>query len=144
MVFGTLVGVFVFSVMWSGLLMTSDISCPLWPSVCECHKIECAFTSPVWTELLFILYVNDFYLSSNKFIFLMYADDTTLLSTYDTFHTNTDTNISTIQRNINKELVRVTTWLSRNKLLINTINTKMTVYHTKKNLMRGKSRLRII
>ena len=41
--------------------------------------------------LLFILYVNDFYLSSNKFTFLMYADDTTLLSTHDTFHTNTDT-----------------------------------------------------
>ena len=28
-VFGTLVGVFVFSVMWSKLLMTSAISCPL-------------------------------------------------------------------------------------------------------------------
>ena len=32
-VFGTLVGVFVFSVMWSELLMTSAISCPLWSSV---------------------------------------------------------------------------------------------------------------
>ena len=29
-VFDTLVGVFVFSVMWSELLMTSAISCPLW------------------------------------------------------------------------------------------------------------------
>ena len=28
-VFGTMVGVFVFSVMWSELLMTSAISCPL-------------------------------------------------------------------------------------------------------------------
>ena len=80
--------------------------------------------------LLFILYVNDFYLSSNKFTFLMYADDTTLLSTYDTFHTNTDTDIATIQRNINEELLRITTWLSRNKLLINTGKTKMTVFHT--------------
>ena len=80
--------------------------------------------------LLFILYVNDFYLSSNKCTFLMYADDTTLLSTYDTFHTNTDTDIATIQRNINEELLRVTTWLSRNKLLINTTKTKMTVFHT--------------
>ena len=80
--------------------------------------------------LLFILYVNNFYLSSNKFTFLMYADDTTLLSTYDTFHTNTDIDIATIQRNINEELVRVTTWLSRNKLLINTTKTKMTVFHT--------------
>ena len=37
-VFGTLVGVFVFSVMWSELLMTSAISCPLWSSVYECYK----------------------------------------------------------------------------------------------------------
>ena len=33
----------------------------------------------------------------------MYAYDTTLLSTYDTFHTNTDPDIATIQINkINK------------------------------------------
>ena len=49
-VFGTLVGVLVFSVMWSELLMTTAISCPLWSSVYECHKVECAFTSPVRTE----------------------------------------------------------------------------------------------
>ena len=40
-VFGTLVGVFVFSVMWSELLMTSAISCPLWSSVYECQRVEC-------------------------------------------------------------------------------------------------------
>ena len=49
-VFGTLVGVFVFSVMWSELLMTSAISCPLWSSVYECQRVECAITSPVRTE----------------------------------------------------------------------------------------------
>ena len=32
-VFGTLVGLFVFSVMLSDLLMTSANSCPLWSSV---------------------------------------------------------------------------------------------------------------
>ena len=49
-VFGTLVSVFVLSVMWSELLMTSAISCPLWSSVNECHKVEYAFTSPVRTK----------------------------------------------------------------------------------------------
>ena len=49
-VFGTLVGVFVFSVMWSEVLMISAISCPLWLSVYECRRVECAFTSPVRTE----------------------------------------------------------------------------------------------
>ena len=45
-VFDTLVRVFVFSVMWSELLMTSAISCPLCSSVYECQRVECAFTSP--------------------------------------------------------------------------------------------------
>ena len=48
MVFGALVG--VFSVMWSELLVTSVISCPLLSLVYECHKVKCAFTSPVRTE----------------------------------------------------------------------------------------------
>ena len=57
MVFGTLVGMFVFSVMWSELLMISAISCTLWSSVYECHKVECAFTSPVRTECdMFVMY----------------------------------------------------------------------------------------
>ena len=49
-VFGTLVGVFVFSVMWSKLLMISAISCPLWSLVYECQRVECKFTSPMKTE----------------------------------------------------------------------------------------------
>ena len=40
-VFGTLVG--VFSVMWSELLMTSANNCPMWSSVYECQRVECAF-----------------------------------------------------------------------------------------------------
>ena len=36
--------------------MTSAISCPLLSSVYECHKVECAFTSPVRTECgLFVM-----------------------------------------------------------------------------------------
>ena len=55
--FGTLVGVFVFSVMWSELVMTSAISCPLWSSVYECQRVEYAFTSPVSTECgMFVMY----------------------------------------------------------------------------------------
>ena len=36
---GTLVGVFVFCVMGSELLMTSAISCPMWSSVYECQRM---------------------------------------------------------------------------------------------------------
>ena len=42
-VFGTLVGVSVFSVMWSELRITSANSCLLWSSVYECHRVKCAF-----------------------------------------------------------------------------------------------------
>ena len=56
-VFCTLVGVFVFSVMWSKLLMTSAISCSLWLSVYVCQRVECVFTSPVRTECgTFLMY----------------------------------------------------------------------------------------
>ena len=62
--FGTLVGVFVFSVMWSELLMTSAISCPLCSSVYECHKVEFAFTSPVRTECgMFVMCCMQCYMS---------------------------------------------------------------------------------
>ena len=44
---GTLVGVSVFSVMCSGLLIMLEISCPL---LCEYQSVECAFTSPVSIE----------------------------------------------------------------------------------------------
>ena len=57
MVLDTLVGVIVFNVMWSELLMTSSFSCPLWSSVYECQRVECAFPSPVRTECgMFVMY----------------------------------------------------------------------------------------
>ena len=56
-VFGTLVGVFVLSVMWSELLMTSAISSPPWSSEYELQRVECAFTYPVRTECgMFLMY----------------------------------------------------------------------------------------
>ena len=60
-VFGTLVGVFVFSVMWSELPMTSSISCPLWSSMPE---------SGVWVHIsgrtecgMFVMYCMQYCIS---------------------------------------------------------------------------------
>ena len=61
--------------------------------------------------LLFILYVNAFTYSTDKFDFVMYADDTTLFSTYDKFESIDDKNIETIENNINKELSLIVAWL---------------------------------
>ena len=57
MVFGTLIGVSVFSIIWSELLMTSAISFPLWSTVYECQRVECAFIYPIRTECgMFVMY----------------------------------------------------------------------------------------
>ena len=43
--------------MWSELLITYAISCPLWLSVYECQRVECAFTSTVRAECdMFVMY----------------------------------------------------------------------------------------
>ena len=47
---GTLVGVSVFSIMCSELLIMSEINWPLWLSECDYQSVECAFTSPVSIE----------------------------------------------------------------------------------------------
>ena len=37
--------------------MTSAISCPLWSSVYECQRVECAFIYPVMSEYgTFVIY----------------------------------------------------------------------------------------
>ena len=59
-VFGILVGVFVFSVMWSELLMTVA----MWSSVYKCQSVECAFTSPVRTDCgMFVVYYMQYCMS---------------------------------------------------------------------------------
>ena len=37
--------------------MASALSCPLWSSVYECQRVECAFTSPERTEYgIFVIF----------------------------------------------------------------------------------------
>ena len=68
-VVSTLVGVFVFSVMWSELLMTSAISCPLLSLVYSCQREECTFTSPVMTECsMFVMYCMRYYVRVSCFV----------------------------------------------------------------------------
>ena len=69
----------------------------------------------------------------------MHADDTTLFSTYDTFKNSDDDRMDVIQTNINSELIPILAWLKRNKLLINTSKTKMTIFHISKRIVRYSS-----
>ena len=45
--YGSLVGVCVFNVVWFELVIISDMSVPLWSSMGEYHSGACAFMSPV-------------------------------------------------------------------------------------------------
>ena len=79
--------------------------------------------------MLYLLYIHNFSNISNKFKFLIHADDTTVHNTYDLLH-NTDTpNTLTIGHTISNKLSLIFTWLTQNKLLINTSITTMTVFH---------------
>ena len=59
--------------------------------------------------LLFLIYIYDLAMASAKCTPIMYADDTTLLSTLDKFNGNQTTNQNAIQ--INAELTKIVDWL---------------------------------
>ena len=44
---GFLVGLFSLSMIWSDSSIKSAMVSSLWSSVVECHRVECALTSPV-------------------------------------------------------------------------------------------------
>ena len=80
--------------------------------------------------LLFIIYINDFPESTQKFDFIIYADDTTLSSTINTFN-NKLKNVDT-QTLINDELSKIIEWLNINKLSLNKVKSKYMIFHMHK------------
>ncbi len=73
--------------------------------------------------LLFLIYINGFPLSSKRFHFIMYVDDTTL-STIASFNEGNNKNITSV---INNELSKINEWLKINKLSLNKSKTKYTI-----------------
>ena len=68
--------------------------------------------------LLFLLYINDLYSTSNLLNFILFADDTNILYAHK--------NIKVLYDTVNKELEHVEEWFNSNKLSLNTIKTKYT------------------
>ena len=73
--------------------------------------------------LLFILYVNDLPKVSNKFVSILFADDTTILLEGN--------NIHSIVTSLNYELDKLVIWLNANKLSLNVSKThyNIMVFH---------------
>ena len=64
--------------------------------------------------LLFLIYINDIFLTAPKVSFHLFADDTCI------FHSNK--NYRNLEDEINTSLENITNWLKANKLMINVKN----------------------
>ena len=69
--------------------------------------------------LLFIIYINEIVSAKKIFTPIIYADDTTLFSTINSFNLQ---NRSSISHNINSELSKILLWIQVNKLSLNVEN----------------------
>ena len=72
--------------------------------------------SSILGPLLFSIYINHLVNTFDKFNFLMYADDTTLIGSIEDF-LNGHSNEST-EDIITEELIKISTWMEVNKLLM--------------------------
>ena len=75
--------------------------------------------------LIFNIFINDIINSSRKFNFILYADNTTLNSTLESFGRTTDE----IQSSIIIKLQKICTWLDLNKLSLNVTKSKFILFH---------------
>ena len=74
--------------------------------------------------LLFLLYVNDIFKSSEKLSFILFADDTNIFYQHE--------NIKVMTETLNNELNKVNLWLQANKLSLNIKKTNIIIFKTKR------------
>ena len=65
--------------------------------------------------VLFLLYINEMYRSSNQMRFVHFADDTTVFAS--------DSDINNVQATVNRELADFDNWLKANRLSLNVSKT---------------------
>ena len=92
----------------------------------QLHGISRESQGLVMGPLLFNILINDLNAATKKFVLIMYADDTTLVSTLETFgNTNRPTEL---ESNISNEISKITIWLHSNKLKLKASKSKFMVF----------------
>ena len=76
--------------------------------------------------VLFFLYINDMYRSSNKMCFVHFADNTMVFAS--------DSDITNVHATLNGELVEVDNWLKANRLSLNVSKTPYMIISSQKNV----------
>ena len=79
--------------------------------------------------------MNDIHVASDKFNAIVYADDTSLLSSLCSFNVSVQRNtinIAELSSNINLELGNIQEWLNMNMLSLNVQKTKFMIFHNYK------------
>ena len=80
----------------------------------------------VMGPLLFYIFINVLNAGTKKLDLILYADDTTLVSTLERFgNTNRPTEI---ENNISNETSKITTWLHSNTLKLNASKSKLVTF----------------
>ena len=82
--------------------------------------------------LLFIIYMNDIHVASDKVNAIIYADDSSLLSSLCSFNVSVqrnNINRTELSSNINLELGNIQEWLNINRLSLNVQKTKFMIFH---------------
>ena len=74
--------------------------------------------------LLFLLYINDLFLSSNYLSFIIFADDTNIFLRHK--------DLATLTRMINQELSHVSSWFNANKLTVHPDKSKFIIFHPRR------------
>ena len=92
--------------------------------------------------LLFIIYINDLPLASDKFNFIMCADDTTLFRSVQSLAANDENSYSNFENEMDIELGNVGNWLTANKLSLNVHKSKYMIF-SKSNKFNSYPKLKI-
>ena len=88
-----------------------------------CRKITCSVTQgSILRPILFLIYINDFFRSSNKVTPIMFTNDTNLFIS--------NFNIENLFQTMDEELRKVANWFKANKLSLNISKTKYSLFHS--------------